>query len=95
MKCRGPPRPDSDVIHKLEQKLSEETDVYRISSNLEKKIDVYRRNMKLETGKMITRKTAIDQLISQALSGVEEVELPTMANLVRRLKEVERRLANN
>ena len=66
---------------------------YHIPPKLEKQIDAYRRNVKLATGKMITRETAINRLLSQSLDGVEEVKLPTLAEVVKRVERLEQKVS--
>ncbi|MFA5376295.1 MAG: hypothetical protein WC455_11175 [Dehalococcoidia bacterium] len=62
---------------------------YRIPDSIEKKLDVYRRNMKLEAGKMMTRGGAINRILSESLDGVEDVKLPSFANLALRVRNLE------
>lgn len=42
-----------------------------IGSEREKKIDTYRSQRKADSGKMITRATAINELLDKALTGIE------------------------
>lgn len=54
------------------------------------KIDAYRRIRKTQTGKMMTRATAVDELLDAALGKIEPAAVPEYADLVTRLTRLEK-----
>jgi hypothetical protein len=54
------------------------------------KIDAYRKMRKSQTGKMITRATATDELLDAALAKIEPAEVVEYTDLVSRLTRLEK-----
>ena len=61
----------------------------RLPDKLEKQVDVYRRNRKLETGKMVTRNSAVCEILERALSGVKDESPASLVDLTRRVERLE------
>lgn len=63
---------------------------YWLKPNLVKPLDAYRARRKIELGRIITRQTAIDELIAIALDQQPKQEsLPSYCDLVERVNRLE------